>query len=167
MAANNDSQKETPFLSLIPEDHTSEDREDSTRYCSYKLMVAPGTTNTNKYTFTMLKVDGTQSIRAILKWSQDVTTVFKGLGITDDPTKYAMIQEMCSGAILTAFNAGVEASLQLTWENDRRLAITAARSRCPKGSNYNYRCACRNRDGIRLQTAASQRRRGKARHPRF
>ena len=69
MAANNDSEKEILFLSLIPEENTSEDREDSTKYCSYKLLVAPGSTNTNKYTFTMLKVDGNQSIRAILKWS--------------------------------------------------------------------------------------------------
>ena len=125
MAANNDSGKEIPFLSLIPEEQSSEEREDSTKYCSYKLLVAPGTTNTNKYTFTLLKVDGTQSIRAILKWTRDTPIVFKGLGINDAPTKYAMIQEMCSGATLTAFNAGVEASVLLSWDVARQTAIAA------------------------------------------
>jgi len=105
MAANNDNRKEIPFLSLVPEEE-SEEREDSSKYCSYKLMVAPkSTSNTNKYTFTMLKVDGTQSIRAILKWTRDIEVVFKGLDVEDAPEKFSMIQEMCSGATLTAFNA--------------------------------------------------------------
>jgi len=104
-------------LSLIPEDDESEDREDSTKYCTYKLAAVPGsTTNTNKYSFTMLKVDGTQSIRAMIKWTRDVGVVFKGLQITTPIGKHAMMQEMCSGSTLTAFNAGVNASMRETFE---------------------------------------------------
>ena len=111
MASNNSNTKEIPLLPLTLEELASEEKEDSSHYCSYKLLVAPGTTNTNKYSFTMLNVDGTQSIRAILKWTRDILTVFKGLAIAGAPTKHAMVQEMCSGGTLMAFNAGCLISL--------------------------------------------------------
>ena len=124
MAANNDNAKEIPPLPLVS-DETEE--EDSTKYCTYKLAVAQG--SANKYSFTMLKVDGTQSIRATLKWTRDIKTVFKGLEITDGADMHNMVQEMCSGATLTAYNAGVEANLHARWQMDKNTAMRAAAPR--------------------------------------
>jgi hypothetical protein len=64
--ANND--KEVLPLSLIPEDEVlSEDLKDSAKYCSFKLFTSPASAanvngNISKYSFTMMKVDGTNHI---------------------------------------------------------------------------------------------------------
>jgi len=80
----------------------------------------------------MLKVDGTQSIRAILKWTRDVLTVFRGLAINQAPIKYTMIQEMCSGGTLTAFNAGCAASMVVSWNRARQNAVAQEQLNNPR-----------------------------------
>ena len=84
------SEKEQPPLSLVPEEEIPEDRTDSTKYCTFKLFTSPAAAaagganaNTSKYSFTMMKVDGTQSIRHHLKWYRDIGKVFAGLNIDD------------------------------------------------------------------------------------
>ncbi len=122
--ANANHDKDTIPLSLIPEDEVSEDASDSTKYCSFKLRTAPGhATNTSKYSFTMIKVDGTQSIREHIKWTRNIGKVFEGQELTNVHDQLHMLQEMCPGSALTALNAGIATSRASRWELLRALTV--------------------------------------------
>ena len=107
MVETNAKAKEVPPLSLIPEDEVSEEY-DSTKCASFKLLTAPnaviaaGGAAPTKYSFTMLKVDGTQSIREHIKWYNNVLKVFNGLNVTGPTDQKCMTEELCMGAALTA-----------------------------------------------------------------
>ena len=113
--------KEVPPLSLVPDDDvTDEQKSDSTKYSSFKLLASPGTVgSTTKYTFTIMKVDGSQSIRDHIRWSQNIAKVFTGLGITDCDDKRRMTEELCSGSVLTAYIAGIDTAIATRWEVER------------------------------------------------
>jgi phenylalanyl-tRNA synthetase alpha subunit len=90
--ATND--KEVPPLSLIPEDEVlSEDQKDSAKYCSFKLFTLPASAagtngNMSKYSFTMMKVDGTQSIHQHILWAQKKLKASKsGMSGSSNPAK--------------------------------------------------------------------------------
>ena len=110
--------KEVPPLSLIPEDDVSTDDKDSTKYCSFKLFTSPVAAQADpatatKYSFTMMKVDGTQSIRDHLTWCDNIDKVFIGMNLTDMSERYHLMKEMCEGEALTALEAGTTGHHQL------------------------------------------------------
>ena len=119
-----------PPLSLIPDDDVSADKSDSTKYCSFKLLTSPGTAATTKYTFTMLKPDGSQSIRDHIRWTQNIQKVFTGLNITSHEDKRRMTEEMCSGSTLTAYTAGVNSGIS-AYFTELRTAATVGMTRHP------------------------------------
>ena len=146
MVESNAKAKEVPPLSLIiPEDEVSEEY-DSTKCASFKLLTSPGAVTAaggappTKYSFTMLKVDGTQSIREHIKWYNNVLKVFAGLNVTGPTDRKRMTEELCTGAALTAYSAGVENSNMNRWEvakvqtrantprNPARAAVAARRA---------------------------------------
>jgi hypothetical protein len=110
--------KEVPPLSLVPEDDVLTDDKDSTKFCSFKLFTSSAAARTAptmamKYTFTMMKVDGTQSIRDHLRWCDNLDKVFNGRNLTDISERYLLMKEMCEGEALTALEAGTNGNLQL------------------------------------------------------
>ena len=109
---------EIPPLTLIP-DEDEFDVKDSTKTGSFKLYsdpVAAGAAaggvvagiHHAKYSFCMPYADGSQSIRFHIKWVENVQKVTQGMGITEQSAKVAMIQQLCSGTIRTAFRESVE-----------------------------------------------------------
>ena len=106
-----EAKKEVAPLSLVPEDDVSEDKSDSTRYCSFKLRSSPADADSAKYSFTMMKVDGSQSIRDHIRWTRNIVKVFTGLNIMDVHDQRRMTEEICLGSVLTAYQAGVVASM--------------------------------------------------------
>ena len=127
MVETNAKAKEVPPLSLIPEDEVSEEY-DSTKTASFKLLTAPGAALVaggaapTKYSFTMLKVDGTQSIREHITWYKNILKVFAGLNVNDATDQRRMTEELCFGAALTAYSAGVELSMSAAWETRKTIA---------------------------------------------
>jgi hypothetical protein len=122
MATNN----EKVALSLIPEKDIDGDTKDNTKYASFKLKASPGKANaTPKYCFTMLKVDGTQSIRQHIKWMLDLKKVYHGLEITTPADQQRLAEQMCSGAFKTAYTNGVESSISTRWESNKATAVSS------------------------------------------
>ena len=131
MTTNRNDSGEIPPLSLVPDDEVIEDKTDSTKYCIFKLFTSPAAAirpnnpNTAYYSFALKKVDGTQSIRDHIKWTKDTVTVLDGQNITDADDKLQLLQQMCSGEALTAFNAGVQVCHMANWMLARGRAVQA------------------------------------------
>jgi hypothetical protein len=96
-------EEEIPILSLVPEEDEY-DEDDRTKTGSFKLFSNPGDATSPKYSFTMGYVDGTQSIRAHIKWAKNVKKVLRGMTIVPGPAQYEMVQQMASGEVLSTFN---------------------------------------------------------------
>jgi hypothetical protein len=65
-----------------------------------KLFTSPASAatangNMSKYSFTMMKVDGTKSIRQHILWAQNMSKVCLGMNITNVGDKVVLIRQMC------------------------------------------------------------------------
>jgi hypothetical protein len=116
-----------PPLSLIPEDDVLEDRSDSTKYCSFKLLMLPGTAgSTTAYYFTLLSQGGRKTVD--LRTHQVVSGRPEGLRQPQrhcPSWKERMSQEMCSGGALTVYPAGVDAKIVMRHNIAKQLAREA------------------------------------------
>jgi hypothetical protein len=65
--------------------------------------------------------DGNQSIRFQIKWVQDVLKVLRGMNITTPAAQHEMIQQLCSGRVLTQYNESI-----MTAQNDAKTVRTKA-----------------------------------------
>jgi hypothetical protein len=79
-----------------------------------------------KYSFTMMKVDGTQSVHDHLKWMDNIDKVFNGMNITDISERYGLMKEMCKGEAFTALEAGTNDNHQLHFLVLQTIAINNA-----------------------------------------
>ena len=75
-------EKEKPPLPLIPKAETELSGEkDYTKCSSFKLLTNPAKADSPKYNFAVRYVDGTQTVRAHIKWMLDVGRVHRGLNL--------------------------------------------------------------------------------------
>ena len=120
------STKETPPLPLVPEDDVNGDNNDSTKCMSFKLKASPGNSKaTQKYSFTMQKVDGTQTIRQHIQWMLNLQKVFYGMEVATPADQQHLTEQMCSGAFKTAYTTGVEAAITSRWQVHKMTAVNA------------------------------------------
>jgi hypothetical protein len=55
--------------------------------CSSSTLLLRNTSTTTKYSFNMMSIDGSQSICQHIKWTLDLSKVYKGRGISDAARK--------------------------------------------------------------------------------
>ena len=105
---------DAPPLSLIPDgdDEYDEDR-DKMKTSSFKLRSSPADPASATYSYRMIRVDGTQTIRGHIKWLQNVKKVHLGLNITVAVEKHAINQDLIEGSAKTAYDSGVLAGVAL------------------------------------------------------
>ena len=82
---------------------------------TFKLRTTPTEPNSPKYSLTVPIIDDTVSVRQVLKWVVAVGKVTTGLNITTGTNKNPIIQELCSGSHLVAYNAGVSGNRNARW----------------------------------------------------
>ena len=116
---------ESPILSLVPEDGELVE-DDHSKTGSFKLLSNPTDANSPKYQFSMGYADGTQSVRFHIMWKRNVERVLRGLNITAGPAMFSMVQQLCRGSVLTAFEKSIrydqEALLLVNAETARQNA---------------------------------------------
>ena len=113
------TQKEIPILSLIPEE---EPELDSHKKGSFKLHSNPADNTSPKYSFSMGYADGTQSIRYHIKWMSNSNKVLNGLTIASVEAKLQLMEQLCSGLILTSFMEATANSRATRWAAQRLAA---------------------------------------------
>ena len=86
---------------MVPEEGEYDD--DSSKTGSFKLLSNPTDANSAAYKFTMGYADGTQSIRYHIKWVKNVNKVLTSMNITTGVAQRSMVEQLCSGPVLTAF----------------------------------------------------------------
>ena len=107
---NTSEEKEKPPLPLIPETESELSGEkDYTKCSSFKLLTNPANADSPKYHFAVAYVDGTQTIRAHIKWIQDVYRVHRGLNLMTGNAKHQITLQLCHGTVNTAYSEGVQA----------------------------------------------------------
>ena len=108
------SKQEQPPLSLVPDEN--EDYVDTkSAHCSiFKLRTNPTDPASALYSFSLMKIDGTQSLRAHIQWIANVKKIHRGLGLdaTASVRKHTLNSELCSGEVKTAYENGVSAGCQ-------------------------------------------------------
>ena len=93
--------EENPPLPLVPEE--GEYDNDSSKMGLFKLLSNPTDANSAAYKFTMGYTDGTQSIHYHIQWVKNVNKVLSGMNITTGIAQRSMVEQLCSGPVLTAF----------------------------------------------------------------
>ena len=114
-SAYNDFQRQaTPnaILPLIDDDVVTEDH---TKTSTFKLRTNPGDGNSPKYTLAVPIIDETATVRQVLKWTMAIGKVTTGLNIADGANKHPIIQELCTGSHLVAYNTGANAATAARW----------------------------------------------------
>ena len=81
VTATNTTSTKVPLLPLLddPEDY----KLNKGNSITYKLSTPPTEANAPKYKRTVRVLEGTESVRQILKWRKDCDIVASGLAVTD------------------------------------------------------------------------------------
>ena len=79
LPTNNGKKKETPPLSLIPEKVTE---ENDLKLAKFKLRTEPAWADSPTYSFALVKLDGSETLRTGLGFYISVAKVFVELNIT-------------------------------------------------------------------------------------
>ena len=95
--------REVPPLPLKPEEVT-EDNE--LKLAKFKLRTNPTDPDSPTYSFTIVKLDGSESLRQFLKFYQSIGKITHGLNITNALNKMTIIKELLTGQALQQFNDG-------------------------------------------------------------
>jgi hypothetical protein len=93
--------KEVPPLPLKPEEVTEDNKLKLTKF---KLRTNPTQADSPTYSFAILKLDGSKSLRQALTFYQSVGKVTHGLNITTALNKHTIIMELMTGQALQQFN---------------------------------------------------------------
>ena len=120
----------TAILPLIDEDLSI---DDSTKCSTFKLRSQPTDADSPKYSLTVPILDDTASVRQALKWTLAVAKVMTGLNITDGTNKHPLVQELCTGSHLVAYNSGVNTSRGKRWAQLKEAALNAEPARDEAG----------------------------------
>ncbi len=114
-----EKQKLKPPLPLVVEPIID---EDNTKFITFKLMTTPADANSPKYSYTMRKLDGSETLRQAIQFCYDIDTVIIGLAVVNATNAKTIHTQVLSGQALTAFNAG---EAQAKSEEHKRLRIAA------------------------------------------
>jgi hypothetical protein len=125
---NNKDSKEVPPLSLVP-DESKIEQNDEAKKGSFKLLSDPTDTASQKYSFTMNYADGSQSIRFQIKWVKDVQKILRSMDITAPAAQHEMIQQLCSGQVLTQYNESIMVACQTAKVARTRAVVVGLRRR--------------------------------------
>ena len=124
--------KEVPPLPLIPDDLDEINIKDPMKSCTFKLYSNPADTTSAKVGFTMPIIDGTQSVRAHIKWYENVKRVCIGLALTSDADVNAhcearvhTVRSTLRGASLTCFNETIKTWRTQQWTTNAERARNA------------------------------------------
>ncbi len=118
---NGPSPKKEAILPLIPEE-VSDEELDQAKKATFKLRSVPTDATSGKYTFIVPILDGTDTVRRTLQWREKLEKVFRGLALQTFEARHNLIQELCRGTPLTAYQRGVQESITY---NHAQLAVTA------------------------------------------
>ena len=117
--------KEAPPLPLVsPED----DETDKLKIATFKLRTDPTNTDSPTYTFSIVKLDGSESLRQGLQFYNKASKVMSGLNITVGDNKLSMYREMLTGQALQQFNKGVTAYAKAMLEKARRARLATIKA---------------------------------------
>jgi hypothetical protein len=125
---NKDSKAEVPPLPLVPDEGELEISE-TTKKGQFKLRSEAAEPDSQKFAFTMAYADGSQSIRFQIQWVKNVNKVLLGMGIATPGAQDAMIQQLCSGRVLTQYNESIQVSRQTAKIARTRALVTRVRRR--------------------------------------
>jgi hypothetical protein len=120
---NGGKRKELPPLPLKPEEVT-EDNE--LKLTEFKLRTNPTQADSPTYSFTIVKLDGSKSLRQALTFYHSVGKVTHGLNITTAINKLTIIRELMSGQALQQFNDGYNRCLNAQYQIDKDTARAAS-----------------------------------------
>jgi hypothetical protein len=123
---NNKDSKEVPPLSPVPDENQME-QKDEAKKAQFILLSDPTDMASQKYSFTMNYADGSQSIWFQIEWVMDVQKVLRGMNITMPAAQHEMIQQLCSGRVLTQYNESVMMAQQNAKTAHSRAAVAALR----------------------------------------
>jgi hypothetical protein len=125
---NNKDSKEVPPLSLVP-DESKIEQNDEAKKAFFKLLLDPTDTAIQKYSFTMNYAYGSQSIRFQIKWVKDVQKILWGMDMTATAAQHEMIQQLCSGQVLTQYNESIMIACQTAKVARTRAIVAGLRRR--------------------------------------
>jgi len=123
-----DSKAEVPPLPLIPDPDELELTE-TTKKGQFKIRSEAADPDSQKYAFTMAYADGSQSIRFQIQWVKNVNKVLLGMGIATAAAQDAMIQQLCSGRVLTQYNEAIMVDRQTAKVERTRALVARVRRR--------------------------------------
>ena len=91
--------------------------EDSEQYklnksnsVSYELRTQPGDVNSPTYKYLIRVLEGTESIRQVLKWRKDVDKVTIGLNVNDFEAKKPLVETLMRTGPLALFHKSIQVS---------------------------------------------------------
>jgi len=111
MATNNTNgtkQKLVPPLPLIPEAIPD---DDETQLAKFKLRAEPTQVDSPTYSFTMLKSNGSGSLRQAIQFLINLLKVYHGLNLVNPGPRLNIAQELMTGQALVQFNKGYDKAL--------------------------------------------------------
>ena len=91
-------------------DDEPEEFEGGVKTSTFKLRTVPADADSPKYTLTIPVIDGTASVRQTIKWYKKLGKIFTGLHITTANAKNTLINELCTGGVLTAYTNDTDSS---------------------------------------------------------
>ena len=100
--------------------------EEGTQRSTFKLRSQPGDPDSPKYSLSVPILDDTASVRQALKWTLAVNKVMTGLNITAGDNKHPLVQELCTGSHLVAYNSGVNTHNAKRYATAVETAVNAA-----------------------------------------
>jgi hypothetical protein len=125
---NNKDPKEVPPLSLVP-DESKIEQKDEAKKGHFKLLSDPTDTASQKFSFTMNYADGSQLIQFQIKWVMDVQKIIRSMNITMPAAQHEMIQQLCSGRVLTQYNESIMMAQQNAKTARSRAVVAGLRRR--------------------------------------
>ena len=97
------SQGEVPILPLIPEDRKHTDAWLKENTITFNVLSNPADDTSQRYKYAITCVNGTESVREVLKWQRDLTNIWLGLGTNDGPTRHPIAERTLRGTALSKY----------------------------------------------------------------
>ena len=89
---------------------TEQYKLDKANSVSYELRTQPGDNNSPTYKYLIRVLEGTESIRQVLKWRKDVDKVTIGLNVNDFEAKKPLVETLMRTGPLALFHKSIQVS---------------------------------------------------------
>ena len=97
------SQPIKAILPLVPDPEV--DPLDKKNSVVYELRTVPGDANSAKYKKTARIINGTESVRTLIEWYKDISSILTGLNVTTFNSQIAIIRTMTVGTVCSSFDS--------------------------------------------------------------